>query len=48
MKAIRKAFGLIGAAILFILDVAAFVCLGVLFGITFIGVQLASWTGRRS
>ena len=38
----------IGGAIIFILDVLAFLCLGVLFGITFIGIQVASWTGSKS
>ena len=38
----------LGGIIIFVLDVLAFLCLGVLFGITFIGVQVASWTGSKS
>lgn len=38
----------IGSIIIFALDMLAFMLLGVLFGITFIGVQVASWTGSKS
>lgn len=38
----------IGAAIIFVLDMIAFLLLGVLFGIVFVGVQIGSWTGSRS
>lgn len=38
----------IGAAALFVLDTVAFMLLGVLFGIVFIGAQVASWTGSDS
>jgi len=38
----------IGTAIIFALDVLAFVLLGVLFFLTFVGVQVASWTGSKS
>lgn len=38
----------LGAAIIFVLDILATLLVGVLFGITFIGVQVASWTGSKS
>ena len=38
----------IGAAVIFILDVLAHVALGILFLVTFVGVQVASWTGSKS
>lgn len=34
----------IGAVIVFILDLLAFMLLGLLFGLVFIGAQIASWT----
>jgi len=47
MKVIRKTIASIGSAIIFVLDTVAFMLLGVLFGIVFIGVQVASWTGSE-
>lgn len=38
----------LGGIIIFALDVLAFLCLGVLFFLTFIGVQVASWAGSNS
>lgn len=37
----------IGAGIIFVLDVVAALLLGLLAGIVFIGVQVASWTGSE-
>lgn len=34
----------IGAAFIFMLDMIIFVLLGMLFGLVFIGAQIASWT----
>ena len=38
----------IGGAALFVVDIAITLVVGVLFGLTFIGVQVASWTGSKS
>lgn len=34
----------IGAALLFVLDAFAAVLMGLLFGLVFVGAQIASWT----
>ena len=38
----------IGGAALLILDIAITLVVGVLFGLTFIAVQIGSWTGSKS
>jgi len=48
MKTIRKAIAGIGSAIIFVLDLIATVLVGILFFVTFIGVQIGSWTGSES
>lgn len=47
MKVIRKTIAGIGSAIIWVLDIVATVLAGVLFGIVFIGAQVASWTGSE-
>ena len=38
----------IGAAALFVVDILITPVVGVLFGLTFIAVQIGSWTGSKS
>lgn len=38
----------LGSIIIFVLDMIATVLVGILFGITFVAVQVASWTGSKS
>ena len=38
----------IGAAALFVVDILITLVVGVLFGLTFIAVQIGSWTGSKS
>jgi len=38
----------IGSGCIFMLDMIVFVLLGLLFGIVFVGAQIASWTGSES
>jgi len=48
VKFIRKTLAGIGSAIIWVLDMIATVLVGILFFITFVGVQVASWTGSKS
>ena len=38
----------IAAVALFLLNIIITILVAILFGLTFIGVQIGSWTGRRS